>query len=119
MCRGVILIGCSASPEYDPCNAYPPGPSSPEQFIHLEQSRDLRQDYACLIAALKMTFPLCPDFLDPPGVGIEDLQFMAGHWLKQSTDPDWHDVQQLDLDQDGDIDIVDIMRAAAAWGVCS
>ena len=40
---------------FDPCNTAPPSPSTPEQFIHLEQSPNLRQNYDCLIAALKAT----------------------------------------------------------------
>ena len=54
--QGRYSNGCS-TPDYDPCQTGPSGPSSPEQFIHLEQSRGLRQDCDCLIAALKATFP--------------------------------------------------------------
>jgi len=50
---------------------------------------------------------------------VEDVQAVAAHWHRRSTDPGWDDVQQFDLDGDGDIVIVDIMRVAAAWGtVC-
>jgi len=58
----------------------------------------------------------CPDFVDPPGVGVEDIQAVAAHWRQRSTEPGWDDARQFDLDGDGDIDIVDIMRVTAAWG---
>lgn len=56
------------------------------------------------------------DFVAPPGMGIEDLQAIAGRWGQTSLDPDWDPL--FDLDHDGGIDMVDIMRAAAAWGAC-
>lgn len=46
-----------AIPGYDPCDTPTSNPSEPEQFIHLEQSLTLRENYGCLIAALKATFP--------------------------------------------------------------
>jgi hypothetical protein len=55
---------------------------------------------------------ICPDFMDPPGVGLEDVQVVASHW--RSTDP--ADIALYDLDGNGDIDVVDIMRVVAVWG---
>lgn len=54
---------------------------------------------------------ICPDFDTPLGVvGLEDVQAVAGHWRQGDTN--------YDVDQDGDIDIVDIERVVAAWGPC-
>jgi hypothetical protein len=55
----------------------------------------------------------CPDFADPPGVGVEDIQVVASHW-RQTADPPY------DLDGDRIITIVDIMKVSARWGeTCS
>jgi hypothetical protein len=43
-------------PELNPCTEFVPTPSQPEQFLHLEQSYALRQDFSCLAAALRVTF---------------------------------------------------------------
>jgi hypothetical protein len=54
--QGRFSNGCSTS-GYDACNMPVSSPSSPEQFIFIEQSFAFRQDYDCLIAAIKATFP--------------------------------------------------------------
>jgi parallel beta-helix repeat protein len=53
--------------------------------------------------------PGCYDFLDPVGVGVEDVQFVADHWRWPAEPP-------YDADGDGVITVVDIMRVAADWG---
>lgn len=54
--QGRYSNGTFWSRDYDPCTQSPSGPSNPEQFLHLEQSPALRQDFGCLLAALKTTF---------------------------------------------------------------
>lgn len=51
----------------------------------------------------------CYDFGGEPGVGIYDVIAVSERW-NGAYDP------TFDLDHDGDIDIVDIMMVAAAWG---
>jgi hypothetical protein len=58
--------------------------------------------------------PFCPDFVDPPGVGIEDIMLVASRWHCRSGDSCYD--ERYDLDHDGDIDIVDIMKVAVRWG---
>ncbi len=58
--------------------------------------------------------PPCPDFQSPPDVGIEDIQAIAGHWGLQTGDQGWD--ARFDRDRDGDVDVVDVARVAAAWG---
>lgn len=55
--QGRFSNGVYWSPDFDACTQTAPGPSNPEQFLHLEQSPALRQDDACLIAALRVVFP--------------------------------------------------------------
>jgi hypothetical protein len=62
---------------------------------------------------------VCPDFADPPGTDVGDVQVIAAHWHKQSTDPDWSSIQQFDLDRDGTVTVADIMRIVVAWAACS
>jgi hypothetical protein len=57
---------------------------------------------------------ICPDFVNPPGVGVEDIQTVTARWLMTRADPNWD--PRYDRDADGDIDIVDIMQVAARWG---
>lgn len=54
--QGRFSNGSLGPPDFDPCSEFAPGPSQPEQFLHMEQSRALRQDFACLAVALRMTF---------------------------------------------------------------
>jgi hypothetical protein len=56
--QGRYSNGIFWSRDYDPCTTSPSGPANPDQFLHLEQSPGFRQDYDCLLAALKTTFPL-------------------------------------------------------------
>ena len=58
--------------------------------------------------------PFCPDFVDPPGVGMEDIMLVASRWHCRSGD-DCYD-ERFDPDHDDDIDIVDIMKVAVRWG---
>jgi len=47
-------------------------------------------------------------------VNIADIMAIAIHWRMTEADPDWD--PRHDVDLDGDIDIVDIMKVAANWG---
>jgi hypothetical protein len=53
--------------------------------------------------------PGCTDFLEPQGVGAEDVQFLAAHWRRPAQPP-------FDCDGDGIISAADIMCATALWG---
>jgi len=53
----------------------------------------------------------CYDFVDPPGVGVEDIQATAAFWRHSLGRP-------YDCDGDGVITVADIMCVAAAWGPC-
>jgi len=59
--QGLYSNGCAASPPSEACSTGLTRPANPEQFIMLEQSTALRNDYACLVEALKETFnPFLP-----------------------------------------------------------
>lgn len=60
-------------------------------------------DGSVLIASV-----ICPDLVDPPSVGVEDIQFIASFWQ--------HPAGLYDYDNDGYITVVDVMYVAAAWG---
>jgi len=60
------------------------------------------------------TRPICPDFVAPSGVGLEDIQAVAADWGMTSSDPNWN--PNHDLDRDQDVDVVDVMRVAVQWG---
>ena len=60
------------------------------------------------------TLGICADIVPPPGIGIEDIQSVAGRWGLQSGDPGWDDL--YDLDGDGEITVQDIAAAAENWG---
>lgn len=47
-------------------------------------------------------------------VNVYDIQYIASQWRQQETDVAWG--PRSDLDQDGDIDVVDVQKAALAWG---
>jgi len=55
---------------------------------------------------------ICPDYADPPGVDIGDVQFVAARWHQPAVG------QPYDCDGDGVITVADIMCVAAAWGPC-
>ncbi len=54
--QGRYSNGVFFSPDFDACTESAPGPSNPEQFLHLEQSAELRGDFACLATTLRTTF---------------------------------------------------------------
>jgi subtilisin family serine protease len=58
--------------------------------------------------------PPCPAFAAPPDVSVEDIQAVAAHWRRQSTDPGWD--ANFDLNQDGTMTTKDIMLAVARLG---
>jgi hypothetical protein len=58
----------------------------------------------------------CPDFDANGSVDRADLDLIATRWSTVDTDAGWD--AQYDLDDDGSITILDIMRVAAAFGVC-
>jgi len=51
----------------------------------------------------------CYDLVEPPGVGVTDIQLVAALWRQRVSPP-------YDGDEDGMITVADIMRVAAAWG---
>jgi len=57
-----------------------------------------------------------PDFVDPAGIDVGDVQAVAARWHQQpgDTSPPWDG--RFDIDQDGDTDVADIMQVAAAMG---
>lgn len=57
---------------------------------------------------------LCPNFVPPATVGVEDIQAMVARWGWTSNTPGWDPA--YDLNGDNKIDIIDIMLVAAAWG---
>ena len=56
----------------------------------------------------------CPDFVDPPGVGPEDVTVIVERWRQPVQHPGWD--PRFDLDGDGDVDIVDVESVVTAWG---
>lgn len=68
--------------------------------------------------AFAITGGACYDFVPPAGVGAEDIQYIAGRWGRVSNDPDWD--PSLDLDGDGVIGLLDVMRVGTTWNLpCS
>jgi glucose/arabinose dehydrogenase len=55
-----------------------------------------------------------PDFADPPGIGMEDVQAAALHWYQQINELRWD--ARFDINQDGEVTVVDIMLTAAELG---
>ena len=59
--------------------------------------------------------PPCPGNFDGDhDVDLDDLKAITPHWHQQPDDPNWE--ARFDLNNDGVVNIVDIMRVAAAWG---
>lgn len=50
----------------------------------------------------------CPDFGDPPGVDVGDVQFLAAQWHQPAG--------LYDCDDDGAITVVDVMCVAERLG---
>jgi len=46
-------------------------------------------------------------------LAVADIMQVASRWRMTDQDPHWH--PRFDVDEDGNIDIVDIMRVAADW----
>lgn len=57
-----------------------------------------------------------PDFVDPAGIDVGDIQTVVARWHQQpgDTSPPWDG--RFDINQDGKTDVVDIMRVVAAMG---
>lgn len=53
--------------------------------------------------------PICPDFVAPAGVGVEDITAIASLWGQAAGPP-------YDYDGDGVITIYDIMQVTPMWG---
>lgn len=62
-------------------------------------------------------FLVCPDFVVPP-VDVQEIQAVATNIGKDSSDPNWNNIENLDLDRDGNIDIQDLIDLAIAWRLC-
>lgn len=65
---------------------------------------------------------ICPDVVAPPGVDTLDIQAVAAHWplTRANPDPDGNPATpnyeaRYDIDQDGDVDVMDIMLTSAQW----
>ncbi len=61
------------------------------------------------------TATVCPDYTPPPGIGVEDIQTIVAHWGETPGSPGWE--PRFDLNADGRVDIMDIMRTGAVWGM--
>ena len=53
--------------------------------------------------------PICPDFVAPAGVGVEDISVISSLWGQAAGPP-------YDYDGDSVITMVDIMQATSQWG---
>ena len=53
--------------------------------------------------------PICPDFVAPAGVGVEDVSLISSMWGQAASPP-------YDYDGDGVITMVDIMQVTPLWG---
>ncbi|MGB3219734.1 MAG: PA14 domain-containing protein, partial [Anaerolineae bacterium] len=60
------------------------------------------------------TATVCPDYTPPPGIGVEDIQTIVAHWGETPISPGWE--PRFDLNADGRVDIIDVMRTGAVWG---
>jgi hypothetical protein len=55
--RRTVGRGCGLNPPLDACTQAALTPSNPETFLSLEQSTPVREDFACLVAALEAVVP--------------------------------------------------------------
>lgn len=78
--QGRFTNGTFWLPDFEPCTESAPGPSQPEQFLHLEQARSLRQNSACLAVALRMTFSDTHRRYLPIAVSEAEVQDTR-HWV--------------------------------------
>ena len=53
--------------------------------------------------------PICPDFVAPTGVGVEDISLIASYWGQAAGPP-------YDYDDDGIVTVYDIMQVTPMWG---
>jgi hypothetical protein len=53
--------------------------------------------------------PICPDFVSPAGVGVEDVTLIASKWSQQQGPP-------YDYNGDGLVTIYDISQVTPLWG---
>jgi len=53
--------------------------------------------------------PICPDFVGPAGVGVEDISLIASYWGQAHGPP-------YDYNDDGMVTIYDIMQVTPMWG---
>jgi alpha-tubulin suppressor-like RCC1 family protein len=56
----------------------------------------------------------CPDFLDPVGVGVEDITLVTEHWGEDENSSNWDPL--LDLYRDGRISVADVLKVSGYWG---
>jgi hypothetical protein len=70
------------------------------------------------------SFEICHDLLAPPGVGIEDIQAVAGRWHLTTWNPDPDNNPSTpnyepvyDVDYSRITNILDVMTFVAHWGV--
>jgi len=63
---------------------------------------------------LSATSTPCYDFDNSGQVDVNDIQAVASHWRQRAGDPGWD--ARFDVNSDGVINIVDIMKVSAAWG---
>lgn len=61
-----------------------------------------------------MLCPLPGDFNCDDQVTASDITAAGGHWGQRLGDPDYS--PHFDMDRDGDVDIVDVMRVSGRWG---
>jgi hypothetical protein len=48
-------------------------------------------------------------------INLEDLLILASHYGKTTVSPDWQDIIDMDVNEDGIIDLIDIVYAARNW----
>lgn len=55
--QAASMLTCTAAAQTDACPDAPTRPNGPDRYLSIEQSMALRQDFTCLVAALKATLP--------------------------------------------------------------